>query len=214
MNEVGILDPDKLANIRFKVILAGDSGVGKSSIIYRFTRGDYDENVASTIGVAYSRQKVWMADHSRNLDMDLWDTAGQERFDAIIPRYFRGASGIIVVFDMTNYTTIENVRKRWLEKIKFFSLDSNPVIAIVGNKSDLTRTEKEKREAVGILEDLADKYREELRLTVLTYIASAKSGENVHRIFEGVTSKMYRQYIRTPEILKLQREVLPKRSCC
>lgn len=214
MDKVGILDSDKLLNTRFKVILVGDSGVGKTSIIYRFTRGDYDENVTSTIGVAYSRQKVWVEDHSRSLDIDLWDTAGQERFAAIIPRYFRGANGIIVIFDMTNYKTIENVRKRWLEKIKCFSSDSNPVVAIVGNKSDLLETEKEKREAVSIIEDLADKYREELRFTVFTYIASAKSGENVHRVFEGVASKMYRQYIRGPETLKLETEVTPKKSCC
>jgi len=213
MTDIDIFSSEKIYK-PFKVILVGDSSVGKTSIIYRFIQGDYDENVTSTIGVAYSRQKVWMEEHSRSLDIDLWDTAGQERFDSIIPRYFRGAGGIIVVFDTTDYTSVENARKRWLDKIKCFSLDNKPVVTIVGNKSDLIKTEEEKWEVVNIIDDLADKYREELHLTVLTYITSARSGENIHRVFEGITSKMYKQQRQVPETLNLEKEVLSRKRCC
>jgi len=214
MGTIVSFDPEKMKGRRFKVIFAGDSGVGKSSIIYRFIHGKYNGKSDSTIGVAYSNHHIYMSEYSRTLNVDLWDTAGQERFDAIIPRYFRGSSGIVVVFDLTDHKTLSNARKRWLQKIKRFSSDSNPVVAIVGNKSDLF-SESEER-AVDIVEDLADFYRKELGLTVLSYISSAKSGENIHKLFEETCCKIFKQHIRR-EVCEREFEVVaeePQKTCC
>lgn len=214
MGTIVSFDPEKMKGRRFKVIFAGDSGVGKSSIIYRFIHGKHDATTPSTIGVAYSRQHIYMPEYSRTLDVDLWDTAGQERFDAIIPRYFRDSSGIIVVFDLSDFKTMASVRKRWLQKIKQFGSSINPVIAIVGNKSDLF-SESEER-AVNIVEDLADFYRKNTGLTVVSYIASAKSGDNIHKLFEETCSKIFKQHIRR-EVCERGSEVVmeaPRKNCC
>lgn len=212
MDRRGAFD-STLPSKRFKIILIGDSGVGKSSILFRFNKGYYDDSIESTIGVAYNSQNMWIDEASTNIVLDLWDTAGQERFDAIIPRYFRGAQGILVVFDMSSYKTIESVRKRWLEKIKIHSLDGDPIIVIVGNKNDLVDPEDQRRLSA-ILEDLADKYREELRLPVLTYLSSAKSGENVSKIFEEITRKIYRQYTHPNPTIGLEDEYIKEKTCC
>lgn len=207
------ISDNRLKQKKFKIILAGDSGVGKSSLIFRFVRGYYDENILTTIGVAYSSESIWLDQISTNVSLDLWDTAGQERFDAIIPRYFRGCQGIVILFDPLCYQSVESVRKRWLYKIKTYSLSDNPIVVIVANKSDLLDLEEVKRTNC-IIEDLAEKYRKELKLPVLTYLASAKTGENVSKIFEDIALRIYKQYnclsINTEIIFENDKET----NCC
>ncbi|CAN1282584.1 Ras-related protein Rab11C [Linum perenne] len=101
----------------FKIVLIGDSGVGKSNILSRFTRNEFCLESKSTIGV------------------EIWDTAGQERYRAITSAYYRGAVGALLVYDITKRQTFDNVQ-RWLRELRDHA-DSNIVIMMAGNKSDL-----------------------------------------------------------------------------
>nr|CAI5818525.1 unnamed protein product [Callosobruchus analis] len=118
----------------FKLLLIGDSGVGKSCLLLRFADDTYTESYISTIGVDFvSLGSITLI---YNLFAIKWDTAGQERFRTITSSYYRGAHGIIVVYDCTDQDSFNNV-KQWLEEIDRYACD-NVNKLLVGNKSDLT----------------------------------------------------------------------------
>lgn len=117
----------------FKIVLIGDSSVGKTNLLSRFTRNEFNPDSKATIGVEFA---------TRTLDVDgtkvktqIWDTAGQERYRAITTAYYRGAVGALVVYDITKADTYDSV-SRWLKEMEE-NADDNIVIALVGNKSDL-----------------------------------------------------------------------------
>ncbi|KAM0062477.1 putative small GTP-binding protein [Helianthus debilis subsp. tardiflorus] len=117
----------------FKVVLIGDSGVGKSNLLSRFTRNEFTLESKSTIGVEFATRSIRL--HDKIIKAQIWDTAGQERYRAITSAYYRGAVGALLVYDTTRHVTFENV-ERWLNELRDHS-DSNIVIMLVGNKSDL-----------------------------------------------------------------------------
>lgn len=117
----------------FKVVLIGDSGVGKSNLLSRFTRNEFSLESKSTIGVEFATRSIRVDD--KIIKAQIWDTAGQERYRAITSAYYRGAVGALVVYDTTRHVTFENV-ERWLKELRDHS-DSNIVIMLVGNKADL-----------------------------------------------------------------------------
>nr|XP_043606242.1 ras-related protein RABA1f [Erigeron canadensis] len=117
----------------FKVVLIGDSGVGKSNLLSRFTRNEFSLESKSTIGVEFATRSIKVDD--KVVKAQIWDTAGQERYRAITSAYYRGAVGALLVYDVTRHVTFENV-ERWLKELRDHT-DSNIVIMLVGNKSDL-----------------------------------------------------------------------------
>ncbi|THG17301.1 ras-related protein RABA1f-like [Camellia sinensis] len=117
----------------FKVVLIGDSGVGKSNLLSRFTRNEFSLESKSTIGVEFATRSIHVDD--KVVKAQIWDTAGQERYRAITSAYYRGAVGALLVYDVTRHVTFENV-ERWLKELRGHT-DSNIVIMLVGNKADL-----------------------------------------------------------------------------
>ncbi|KAG9394301.1 Small GTPase superfamily, ARF type [Carpediemonas membranifera] len=117
----------------FKLLLIGDSGVGKSCLLLRFAEDTYTESYISTIGVDFKIRTVEI-DNS-TIKLQIWDTAGQERFKTITAAYYRGAHGIIVVYDVTDVETFNNVRV-WLEEINRYASEDVCKL-LVGNKCDL-----------------------------------------------------------------------------
>ncbi|KAH9316640.1 hypothetical protein KI387_025267 [Taxus chinensis] len=117
----------------FKGVLIGDSGVGKSNLLSRFTRNEFSLDSKSTIGVEFATRSIQVDD--KLIKAQIWDTAGQERYRAITSAYYRGAVGALLVYDVTRHVTFENV-ERWLKELREHS-DSNIVVMLVGNKSDL-----------------------------------------------------------------------------
>ena len=118
----------------FKILLIGDSGVGKSSILLRFADDSYTESYISTIGVDFKIRTIDI--NGKQVKLQIWDTAGQERFRTITSSYYRGAHGIIVVYDVTDQTSFNNV-KQWLQEIDRYACE-NVNKLLIGNKCDLT----------------------------------------------------------------------------
>ncbi|KAF1327681.1 Ras-like protein rab-11b, partial [Globisporangium splendens] len=117
----------------FKIVLIGDSGVGKSNLLSRFTRNEFNLESKSTIGVEFATKSI--VAEGKTIKAQIWDTAGQERYRAITSAYYRGAVGALLVYDITKHVTFENV-ERWLKELRDHA-DANTVIMLVGNKSDL-----------------------------------------------------------------------------
>ena len=115
------------------MVLIGDSGVGKSNLLSRFTRNEFNLDSKSTIGVEFATRSISV--DAKTIKAQIWDTAGQERYRAITSAYYRGAVGALLVYDISKHSTYENVT-RWLKELRDHA-DANIVIMLVGNKSDL-----------------------------------------------------------------------------
>uniref|UniRef100_A0A8C4U1E2 Ras-related protein Rab-5C n=1 Tax=Falco tinnunculus TaxID=100819 RepID=A0A8C4U1E2_FALTI len=118
---------------QFKLVLLGESAVGKSSLVLRFVKGQFHEYQESTIGAAFLTQTVCLDDTT--VKFEIWDTAGQERYHSLAPMYYRGAQAAIVVYDITNTDTFVRA-KNWVKELQR-QASPNIVIALAGNKADL-----------------------------------------------------------------------------
>jgi len=164
---------------QFKLVLLGESAVGKSSLVLRFVKGQFHEFQESTIGAAFLTQTVCLDDTT--VKFEIWDTAGQERYHSLAPMYYRGAQAAIVVYDITNADTFARA-KTWVRELQ---RQARPdiVIALAGNKSDLgTRRTVEYEEA--------NAYAEENGLLFME--TSAKNANNVNEIFLAIARKLPR----------------------
>ena len=117
----------------FKIVVVGDSAVGKSNLLSRYVNNEFNRETKSTVGVELST-KIYKINESI-VKVNIWDTAGQERYQSITAAYYKGAKGAFIVYDTTRRETFESVEK-WYNEIKSLS-DKNIVILMVGNKSDL-----------------------------------------------------------------------------
>uniref|UniRef100_H2MKD4 small monomeric GTPase n=2 Tax=Oryzias latipes TaxID=8090 RepID=H2MKD4_ORYLA len=163
----------------FKVVLIGDSGVGKSNLLSRFTRNEFNLESKSTIGVEFATRSIQV--DGKTIKAQIWDTAGQERYRAITSAYYRGAVGALLVYDIAKHLTYENV-ERWLKELRDHA-DSNIVIMLVGNKSDL-------RHLRAVPTDEARAFAEKNTLSFIE--TSALDSTNVEEAFKNVLTEIYR----------------------
>jgi len=162
----------------FKVVLIGDSGVGKSNLLSRFTRNEFNMESKSTIGVEFATRSVPC--DGKTIKAQIWDTAGQERYRAITSAYYRGAVGALLVFDISKKQTFENV-DRWLTELRDHA-DSNIVIMLVGNKCDLRPQRQVPTEEAAAF---AEKHS-------LSFIeTSALDSTNVELAFQRILTEIY-----------------------
>ena len=169
----------------FKLLLIGDSGVGKSCLLLRFADDTYTESYISTIGVDFKIRTIEL--ESKTIKLQIWDTAGQERFRTITSSYYRGAHGIIVVYDTTDLESFNNV-KQWLHEIgRYASENVNQLL--VGNKSDLTS-----KRAVSF--DQAKEFADSLGIEFVE--TSAKNSTNVEKAFMMMASQIKARYKSQP----------------
>merc|ERR1719440_1687635 len=171
--------PDDDYDYLFKVVLIGDSGVGKSNLLSRFTRNEFCLESKSTIGVEFATRSLPI--DGKTIKAQIWDTAGQERYRAITSAYYRGAVGALLVYDITKTVTFENV-ERWLKELRDHA-DANIVIMLVGNKSDL-------RHLRAVETDEAMSFAEQHNLSFIE--TSALDSTNVETAFHNILTEIYR----------------------
>ncbi|PKU63525.1 Ras-related protein RABA5c [Dendrobium catenatum] len=127
------MDEENGEEYLFKVVIIGDSAVGKSNLLSRYARNEFNINTKATIGVEFQTQSLEI--DGREVKAQIWDTAGQERFRAVTSAYYRGAVGALVVYDISRSSTFESVQ-RWLQELNTHS-DTTIAKMLVGNKCDL-----------------------------------------------------------------------------
>ncbi|KAJ0090553.1 hypothetical protein Patl1_13224 [Pistacia atlantica] len=157
-------------NIQAKLVLLGDMGTGKTSLVLRFVKGQFFDFQESTIGAAFFTQVLSL--NEATVKFDIWDTAGQERYHSLAPMYYRGAAAAVVVYDVTSRESFEKAKK-WVQELQRQG-NPNLIMFLVANKVDL----KDKRK-VGY-ED-GELYAKENGLSFLE--TSAKTAENVNELF-------------------------------
>ncbi|KAJ7597345.1 GTP-binding protein RAB5 [Mycena floridula] len=164
---------------QFKLVLLGESAVGKSSLVLRFVKDQFDDYRESTIGAAFLTQTVTLPDDETTVKFEIWDTAGQERYKSLAPMYYRNANCAVVVYDITQTASLEKARS-WIRELQR-QADPSIIIALCGNKSDLAARRQ-------VTEEEAKKYADEEGL--MWGETSAKTGEGVAEIFTAIAKKL------------------------
>ena len=162
-----------------KVVLLGDSGVGKTCIISRYISGTFDENSATTNGASYCSKNVNYEKLGKNLLLDIWDTAGQEKYKALTKFFYKDAAVCILVYDITRKETFDNLKNFWYSQLKENS-GSNVVLGVAGNKCDLYESEEVK-------ESEARQFAEEIG--AIFELTSAQNNTGINELFFEVGNK-------------------------
>lgn len=176
---------DKSEDYLFKVVLIGDSAVGKSNLLSRYARNEFNLNSKATIGVEFQTQSMEI--DGKEIKAQIWDTAGQERFRAVTSAYYRGAVGALIVYDISRRATFENVG-RWLDELRVHS-DASVVVMLVGNKCDLANIREVSQEEATLL----------AQNEKMSFIeTSAMDATNVTSAFQSVVKEIYRVVSKKP----------------
>ncbi|PSR98068.1 Ras-related protein like [Actinidia chinensis var. chinensis] len=190
----------------FKVLLIGDSGVGKSSLLLSFISNSSQEiqDLSPTIGVDF-KIKV-LAVGGKRLKLTIWDTAGQERFGTLISSYYRGAHGIILVYDVTRRETFTNLSETWAKEVELYSTNQDCIKILVANKVD-----RDGDRAVSVEEGMA--LAEEHQC--LFFECSAKTRDKVQQCFNELTLKI----LEIPSLVEkgsvvVKRQILSHKQVC
>uniref|UniRef100_A0A3B4GRI4 Ras-related protein Rab-25 n=1 Tax=Pundamilia nyererei TaxID=303518 RepID=A0A3B4GRI4_9CICH len=192
------------------LVLIGESGVGKSNLLSRFTKNEFNHDSRTTIGVEFSTRTVQL--NNFTIKAQIWDTAGLERYRAITSAYYRGAVGALLVYDITKHLTYENV-ERWLKEL-YEHADPHIVVMLVGNKTDL---ESER----SVPNEEAKDFAEKKGLFFLE--TSALDSTNVEAAFTTVLAEIHKK-VSSKEVVRgpmsavtlnsPKAEDTEKKSCC
>ena len=162
-----------------KIVLLGDSGVGKTCLISRFISGQFDINVASTNGASYASKKIEYPHLGKSLLLDIWDTAGQEKYKSLTKFFYKDAAMVILVYDITRKESYDNLKNFWYKEVQEYG-EKNIVLGIAGNKSDRydeeAVSEKEAR-------DFAKS------INAIYALTSAQNNTGVNKLFEDIGNK-------------------------
>ncbi|XAR52315.1 hypothetical protein NMG60_11020304 [Bertholletia excelsa] len=204
--KAGLNNNNSSFDYSFKVLLIGDSGVGKSSLLLSFISSSLQSpsDISPTIGVDFKIKLLTVG--GKRLKLTIWDTAGQERFGTLISSYYRGAHGIILVYDVTKRETFMNLSQIWAREVELYSTNHDCVKILVGNKVD-----RDGERAVSFEEGMALAKEHEC----IFVECSAKTRENVQQCFRDLTLKI----LETPSLLEkgsavVKRQILTQKQVC
>jgi len=172
----------------FKLVLIGDSGVGKSCLLLRFADDNFTDSYISTIGVDFRFRTITI--DKKTVKLQIWDTAGQERFRTITSAYYRGADGIIMVYDVTSSESFDHVEE-WLSEVDRYA-NENTSKLLVGNNADLIEDKQ-------VSEETAQRFADKLSIPFIE--TSAKTATNVDAAFLTMAKELIkmRSKIKGPE---------------
>lgn len=177
---------------QFKLVLLGESAVGKSSIVYRFVKNTFDDLRESTIGAAFLTQSISLPELKTTVKFEIWDTAGQERYKSLAPMYYRNANAALCVYDITSRSSFSKAQD-WIKELKK-QAPEGIVIALVGNKNDLADSrEVEEEEVLNYIETL----NENDGTKIIHSECSAKSGDGVLDIFSTIAKALPLEEVKT-----------------
>ena len=171
---------DENYDLIFKIVLIGDSGVGKTNILSRYFNNEFSLATQSTVGVEFGSKII--KKNGKVIKLQIWDTAGQERYKSITSAYYKGSRGAFVVYDITRKTTYDNIDK-WIGELKTNGSE-DVLIMLVGNKSDL----EDKRE---VITEEVEKKAQEQKLAFCE--TSALNGKNVEYAFENLINEILKK---------------------
>ena len=206
-----------------KVVLIGESGVGKTSIISQFTKGLFNPDIMSTNGATFSTKKKEYKDENKTLSFEIWDTAGQEKYRSLAKMFFKDAAVALIVYDITSKKSFDEIKKYWMNLVK----ENGPkkvIMYIVGNKYDLLEQEAVKEEEV----------REYARNEKVSFwLTSAKDSTGIDELFDEIGKKylepdfnnneeIVQRKMRKNEVTKVNKEAAlqnnkntnNKKGCC
>ena len=163
-----------------KVVLIGESGVGKTSIIQRYVNDVYDPNQLLSSSAQFITKTVELNDE-QSIKFDVWDTAGQEKFRALAKIFYKDAKAIVLVYDITNRSSFEQLQNYWFKEIEENSL-SDAILVIVGNKSDLYENEQ-------VSDEEGKKFADEKN--AIFKRTSALSNRNIDSLFKDIAKKYF-----------------------
>ncbi len=164
--------------IKYKILFLGETQVGKTSLIIKYTEGTFQQGGITTLGVDLKYK--YLEKDNKNLRLDLWDTAGQERFQNITKSFYNGANGIIFIFDLASSESFDKL-KFWIEDSKDKINDNNLELLMVGNKSDLIDERVVTKEKI-------QKFSEQYNIPY--FETSAKTGEGIEEMFNTLINKL------------------------
>ena len=164
-------------DLLFKLILIGDSCVGKSNILLKYLKNEFDPNSRATVGVEFGTKNIII--NNKKIKIQIWDTAGQERYRSITSAYYKGAKGALIVYDITRKCTFDNIDK-WISDLKLNG-DKNICIVILGNKSDLN----DKREV-----SKGDGIKKSEMYKTAFLETSALNGDNIGKAFDEIIEQI------------------------
>ena len=206
-------DLDTEYDYLFKLILVGDSYVGKTNILSKYIKNEFNQNTKSTVGVEFGAKLLKIED--KIIKAQIWDTAGQERYKSITSAYYKGAKGAFIVYDITNRLTFESVDK-WIQDLNLNS-DKNITLLLIGNKKDLA----DKRD---VTKEEGEEKAKSFGLAFLE--TSALTGENIDKVFDYMLKEVYTKiiiekknsgeidYINIGNNIEINEQSEKKSACC
>ena len=206
-------DLDAEYDYLFKLILVGDSYVGKTNILSKYIKDEFNLNTKSTVGVEFGTKILKIED--KIIKAQIWDTAGQERYKSITSTYYKGAKGAFIVYDITNRLTFESVDK-WIQDLNLNS-DKNITLLLIGNKKDLA----DKREVT------TEEGEEKAKSFGLAFLeTSALTEKNIYKIYDYIIKEVFTKinnkkknsgeidYINIGKNIEINNQTEKKNKCC
>ena len=192
-------EEDKSA-VSCKVVLIGESGVGKTSIISRFITNTFSSILMSTTGASFATKSIYLEKEDRTVKFEIWDTAGQEKYRSLAKVFYKNAQVCLLVYDISRKTSLDEIKNYWFKEIKNNATD-NIILALAGNKSDMYEFEE-------VSDEEAKNYAKEIN--AIFQKTSAKTDVGVNELFKMIGQKVVNP--ETENVSNLTKEEQKKRG--